>query len=362
MKQIKKNKIFILGIDTSCDETSAAITCNTNVLSNIISSQVELHTKFGGVVPMIAKREHQARIEPVINEAFTRATKNYRRKITWKDIDAIAVTYGPGLAIALEVGLAKARELAKNYNKKFIAVNHMEGHLWSGIAKNSKGHGGVEVEKIKFPSLGVLISGGHTELVKVEGFGKYKIIGETLDDAIGEAYDKVARMIGLGYPGGAVLTEMAKLGNPFEYKFSVPMEKSGNMNMSYSGLKTAIYYLVKEKTKINPLTKKEILDISASFERVAIKELCLKIEIALQQQKYFNVFVGGGVTCSVKVRREIRKTCRKFGVKTYFPDIKHINMDNGAMIAIVGYLKALRNEYSDINIDRDPRADISSTN
>ena len=153
MKQAKTYKpIYILGIDTSCDETSAAITKNLNVLANIVSSQVELHSQYGGVVPMIAKREHQARIEPVIAEAFKRASKNAGKNITWKDIDAIAVTYGPGLAIALEVGLAKAKELAQKYNKKFIAVNHMEGHLWSGIAKNSKGNGGLKLDEIEFPS------------------------------------------------------------------------------------------------------------------------------------------------------------------------------------------------------------------
>lgn len=355
MKQIKTNKkdIYILGIDTSCDETSAAIVKNTSVLSNIVSSQIELHSAFGGVVPMIAKREHQARITPVIDEAFKRA------HITWKDIDAIAVTYGPGLAIALEVGLAKARELSTKFNKKFIAVNHMEGHLWSSIAMNSKGNGGIPLDEIQFPLLGILISGGHTELVKVSSLGKYEIVGETLDDAMGEAYDKIARMLGLGYPGGAVLTEMAKLGNPDAFNFPTPMAKSKDLNMSFSGLKTAIYYTVKTIEKEGKhLSKQQVLDISASFERVAISELTIKIQKALQLEKYKMVLVGGGVSASVKVRGEIRKTCQNFGLKTYFPEVNHINMDNGAMIGIAGYLKALRNEFSDLNIDRDPRADL----
>lgn len=349
----KDKSIYILGIDTSCDETSAAVTRNTSVLSNIVSSQIELHSPFGGVVPMIAKREHQARIDPVINEALKRA------KVGWEDIDAVAVTYGPGLAIALEVGLAKARELVSEYNKKFIAVNHMEGHLWSSIGTNRKGNGGIPLDQIKFPLLGVLISGGHTELVKVTGFGEYEIIGESLDDAMGEAYDKTARMLGLGYPGGAVLTEMAKSGNPLAYDFPIPMAKSKGLNMSYSGLKTAIYYLVKGIQKENGhLSKQQVIDISASFERVAISALTGKIAKALSIGNYKMVLVGGGVSASAKVRSEIRKTCQKFGLKTYFPELKHINMDNGAMIGIVGYLKALRNEFSEINIDRDPRADL----
>ena len=176
---------------------------------------------------------------------------------------------------------------------------------------------------------------------------------------MGEAYDKTARMLGLGYPGGAVLTEMAKSGNPLAYDFPTPMVKSNNLNMSYSGLKTAVYYLVKsiEKEKGN-LSKQQVLDIAASFERVAISALTTKIAKALKQREYKMVLVGGGVSASTKVRFEIRKTCLNFGLKTYFPVVNRINMDNGAMIAIAGYLKAVRNEFSDLNIDRDPRADL----
>jgi len=358
MKLTKKN-LHILGIDTSCDETSAAITYKTRVLSNVVSSQVELHSEFGGVVPIIAKREHQARIDPVISEAFKRASKNAGKKIEWKTIDAIAVTYGPGLAIALEVGLLKAKELAKKYNKPLIAVNHMEGHLWSALGSNSEGNGGVDYEKIKLPVLGVLISGGHTELVEVKKFAEYKIIGETLDDAMGEAYDKVARMLGLGYPGGAVLSEMAQKGDANKYTFPIPLSKQNTLNLSFSGLKTAIYYFIKQTEKQDgPLTREQIYNIAAGFERSAISALCIKITMALQTHNVKSVFVGGGVTASKMVRKSIRKTCQIMGVRCHFPSVKYINMDNGAMIAIAGYLRALRGDFASLDIDREPRVTL----
>jgi N6-L-threonylcarbamoyladenine synthase len=357
---MKANKdIFILGIDTSCDETSVAIVKNTLVLSNIVSSQIELHRKYGGVVPMIAKREHQERIGFVIEEAFKVASKNCAKKITWDDIDAIAVTYGPGLAIALEVGLAKAKELCALYSKKFIAINHMEGHMWSSIGLNSKGNGKTKIEEITFPMLGVLISGGHTELVMINDFGKYEIIGETLDDAMGEAFDKVARMLGLGYPGGAVLSEIADKGDATKYKLPIPLEKDPSLNFSYSGLKTAVFYLIKKITEEGrDLTKTEIQDIAASFEYAAIEELLIKINKALKKYKVNRILVGGGVSSNVKVRSRIRKLATKFGVETSFPGSKLLFMDNGAMIGIAGFLKALRGEHSDINIDRDPKLDL----
>jgi N6-L-threonylcarbamoyladenine synthase len=357
---MKANKeLYILGIDTSCDETSVAIVKNTSVLSNIVSSQIELHRKYGGVVPMIAKREHQERIGFVIEEAFKIASKNHGKIIAWDDIDAIAVTYGPGLAIALEVGLAKAKELCVLHGTKFIAVNHMEGHMWSSIGLNSKGNGKTKLEDVKFPMLGVLISGGHTELVLINDFGKYKIIGETLDDAMGEAFDKVARMLGLGYPGGAVLSEIAEKGDDKKYKLPIPLEKDPSLNFSYSGLKTAVFYLIKKMTQEGrELNKNEIQDIAASFEYAAIEELLIKIKKALKIHKVNRILVGGGVSSNAKVRSKIRKLAIEFGVETSFPGAKLLFMDNGAMIGIAGYLKALRGEYSDMNIDRDPKLDL----
>ncbi len=349
-------KMLILGIDTSCDETSVALVQGTVVLSNVVSSQVELHRKYGGVVPMIAKREHELRIDAVVSEAFKQASRNTRKEITWKNVQAIAVTYGPGLAIALEVGVKKAKELAQEHNKKLIGVNHMEGHLLSSLGLNSQGKGNIlNPFELTFPLMGLLISGGHTELLLMNGFGAYEIIGQTVDDAVGEAYDKVARMLGLGYPGGKVLSEFAKKGNPDAFKLPVPMSKEPSLNFSFSGLKTAVYYTVKQFEKEGKVLKRqEIYDLAASFEKAAISALQVKLLRAIKLYQPKLLLVGGGVSSSAKVRFGIRKTAKKKSVKVFFPKLKNIYTDNGAMIAIAGYFKALRGEYSDQNLDRDP--------
>lgn len=353
----KNTDPIIFGIDTSCDETSAGIVQGTSVLGNAVSSQIELHRKYGGVVPGLARRLHAERIDFVISEAFKLAAKNSGKKITWDDISALAVTYGPGLAIALEVGVAKAKELAGKYRKPLIAVNHMEGHLLSSLAANSAGRSQVILSKKDFPALGVLISGKHTDLVLMDKIGHYRIIGETLDDAIGEAYDKVARMLGLGYPGGAVVTELAKKGDPLKFKLPVPMEKHASLNFSYSGLKTAVYYLLKSlEDKGHKLNKKDIEDIAASFEFSAITELQIKLEQALKIYPVKTILVGGGVVGSAKVRAGIRKIAAGCKLPVYFPFDKKLHQDNAAMIAVAGYYKFLRKEFSGTNIDRDPRA------
>jgi len=300
-----KKEILILSIDTSCDETSASVTRNLNVLSNVISSQIELHKKYGGVVPLVAKRAHEERITPVITEALKRA------KVTYKDIDAVAVTYGPGLAIALEVGVAKAKEVSVKHDKPLISVNHMEGHFLSSLANNAKGVGN-NID-LKFPIMGLLMSGKHTEIVICSEIGKYEIVGETLDDAVGEAYDKVARMLGLGYPGGKVLSDFADKGNE-KYHFTVPMINQDNLNFSYSGIKTAVMYFVKTH------------------------------------------FVGGGVASNPKIRSAIRKESKKHKVLTYAPRDKKLYMDNAAMIGIAAYYKYLKEEFTEPStLDRDPK-------
>jgi N6-L-threonylcarbamoyladenine synthase len=351
-----KNKYqTILGIDTSCDETSVGIVRGTTVLSNVVSTQVELHRKYGGVVPSIARREHELRIAPAVAEAFKSAGRNTKKKLTPKDIDAVAVTYGPGLAIALEVGIKKAKELALAWNVPLIAVNHMEGHLLSPLGLNSRGNGNLEYSKLKFPVMGLLISGGHTEIVIMQDFGKYEILGQTVDDAVGEAYDKVARMLGLGYPGGKVLSELARSGDPEKYHFPVPMAKDPSLNFSFSGLKTAVYYTVRESEKEGrELSKQDVYDLAAGFEKSAIKELQIKLQKAITQQQPKVLLVGGGVSSSAKVRAGIRDVCRAAGVKVYFPVLKNIFTDNGAMIAIAGYFKAQRREFADSDLDREP--------
>lgn len=345
----------ILGIDTSCDETSVAIVRETTVLANVISSQVELHKKYGGVVPMIAKREHESRLPLLVKEVFSRAKKNSGEDFNWDKIDAIAVTYGPGLAIALEVGIKLAKEWSLEFNKPLIGVNHMEGHLLSSLALNSKGKGNLHYQDLKFPVMGLLISGGHTEIIVMHDFGKYEIIGQTVDDAIGEAYDKVARMLGLGYPGGKVLTDFAKLGDASKITLPIPMAKDPSLNFSYSGLKTAVYYMVREKEKAGEkLTKQEVYDLAASFEYSACSALQVKLQRAIKQYRPQVLLIGGGVSSSAKVRQELRKTTAKFRVKTCFPCVKGLNTDNGAMIAIAGFFQAQRGEFADVSLDRNP--------
>lgn len=268
----------ILAIETSCDETSAAVTENNKILSNVISSQVDLHKKWGGVVPDIARRAHKEQIDGVIKESLKRSDNSF------KDIDYIAVTYGPGLAIALEVGITKAKELAFKYTKPIVAVNHMEAHLLSSFAVNSKGNH-PKPPKTEFPSLGLVVSGGHTDMVSIKNFGDYKLLGQTLDDAAGEAFDKVAKMLDLGYPGGPIISEFAKKGkNTGRFELPVPMQNSGDLNFSYSGLKTACLYKIKEFRETHPdLAQKDwIYDFCAEFVDSVVKSIQIKISGALE--------------------------------------------------------------------------------
>jgi len=360
MTKTEQTKKLILGIDTSCDETSVAITQNDRILANVISSQVELHKKYGGVVPAIAKREHEAKIDFVIMEALKNAGRQLDKKLTIKDMDAIAVTYGPGLAIALEVGIKRAKEMCIEFDKKLIAVNHMEGHLLSSLGLNSKENGEINYRDLKYPVMGLLISGGHTQLILMKGIGEYELLGETLDDAVGEAYDKTARMLGLGYPGGSVLTEMAKKGDETTVTFPIPMAKNPSLDFSFSGLKTAVYYTVKKLTEDGTtLTKEQVYNFSRSFEVSAISQLQIKLEKAIKKYNPKMILVGGGVSASAKVRMGLRKIAKKYDLKIYFPT-KKLSTDNGAMIALVGYFKSLRKEFSSLELDREPNAVLVS--
>lgn len=355
----KKTIKTILGIDTSCDETSVAIVRETTVLANVISSQVELHRKYGGVVPIIARREHEARLPFVVKEAFVRATKNTGQKMDWSNIDAIAVTSGPGLAIALEVGIKGAKELSEEHKIPLIGVNHMEGHLLSSLGLNSRGKGAVDYRKLEFPIMGLLVSGGHTELVLMRNFGEYEVIGQTVDDAVGEAFDKVARMLGLGYPGGKVLSEFAKKGDPEKFVFPVPMSKDPSLNFSFSGLKTAVFYQMRQAEKLGQkYSRQDIFDIAAAFEKSAINALQIKLKKAIKLHGPKVLLVGGGVSSSPKVRAGIRAVTAKENVRTFFPGSAGLFTDNGAMIAIAGFFKAQRGEFSDQKLDRDPNLSL----
>jgi len=341
---------LILSIETSCDETSAAITAGRRVLSNIISSQIEIHQPWGGVVPNLAREAHQERIEDVKHKAISQAETNRIRfrldlpKIKIENLDAIAVTQGPGLAIALEVGIAKAKQLAQKFNKPLIAVNHMEAHLLSSFALNINANGPFSKTKPTFPILGLLISGGHTQLVLMKGFGNYQIIGQTLDDAAGEAFDKVAKMLNLGYPGGPIIEELARQGDQNRFTLPIPMARHKSLNFSFSGLKTACLYQIREipnEQKDNQFLK----DFSASFQNALIRSIQIKLRKAIERTQPRQIILGGGVINNLKVRRQIRRTARCHNLPVFIPFTDKLFSDNAGMIGIAAFYSAKHNKF-----------------
>ncbi|MFA6080849.1 MAG: tRNA (adenosine(37)-N6)-threonylcarbamoyltransferase complex transferase subunit TsaD [Patescibacteria group bacterium] len=338
----------ILAIDTSCDETSVAITDGRRVLSNVIYSQVLLHKKWGGVVPSIAKRAHEEKIDFVVEEAI--------KKFSIKEIDYIAVTQGPGLAVALEVGIKKAKELAAAYQKKLIAVNHLEGHIYSAFVQNSQGN---PKRDFKFPYLALIISGGHTEFVIFRNHLEYEIIGQTLDDAAGEALDKAAKLLGLGYPGGPVLERLSKeVKNIDSHSFPRPMLKSKDLNFSFSGLKTSFYYFLKSQAAKTPLSG--VKELASSFQEAVFDTLIKKTEMAIKQTGINRLIIGGGVIANSRLRNLMRSLVKKYQGKVLFPSYKYLAGDNAAMIGIVAGYKAEKKLFvEDIDkLDRTPRMSL----
>lgn len=339
----------ILAIDTSCDETSAAVTEDTRVFSSIIWSQASLHASWGGVVPSLAQRMHRERIDFVVQKALSAS------HCTLSTVDAIAITQGPGLAIALEVGIAKAKELANKYHKPLIAVNHIEAHVLSplGCPKNLE----FRIKNLEFPCLGLVISGGHTDLIQINKIGDYKILAQTQDDALGEALDKAARMLGLGYPGGPILEKFSREGRPDSYPLPTPMlGREKEDAFSYSGLKTAFFRLIERE---KPLTKEKICNLAASFQDTAFNHLVRVLDYAVscQQSTVSCLLVGGGVSANIEVRKRLRNLCRPLGIKVLFPYSKKLCGDNAAMIGVAAHFKALRGGFVEITapLDRDPR-------
>ncbi|PIV11123.1 tRNA (adenosine(37)-N6)-threonylcarbamoyltransferase complex transferase subunit TsaD [Candidatus Roizmanbacteria bacterium CG03_land_8_20_14_0_80_35_26] len=352
----------ILAIDTSCDETSVAITDGRKILSNVIYSQVLLHKKWGGVVPSIAKRAHEERIDFIVKEA----TKKFQvPNSKFQTIDCIAVTQGPGLAVALEVGIKKAKELAKKYNKKLISVNHLEGHLYSPFVQNSRGNPKID---FKFPYLGLIISGGHTEFVIFKNHLEYEVIGSTLDDAAGEALDKTAKLLGLGYPGGPVIERLAKeAGNKDFHNFPRPMLKSNDLNFSFSGLKTSFYYFLRpcvipsDGAKATESRNLDIRQLASSFQEAVFDTLIKKTERAIKQTEIKRLIVGGGVIANLYLRKLFRDLVKRHNGSVLFPSYKYLTGDNAAMIGVVAGFKAEKGLFvKNIDgLDRIPRFNIS---
>ncbi len=333
--------MLVLGIETSCDETAAAVVRDGNqILSSIISSQIELHRPYGGVVPELASREHLEKIEPIVQEALQKAN------ISLEEIDAIAVTQGPGLIGSLLVGVCFAKALAVAHEKPFIGVNHIEGHVFSVVFDNPP---------IEYPTLALIVSGGHTNLFFVPEPGKYKLVARTRDDAAGEAFDKVAKMLGLGYPGGPAIEKIALEGDPNKVKFSIPKITDGRPDFSFSGLKTAVARYIKE-AGIQPVTggeiSQEIKDLCASFQFTAIRSLIVPTEKLALELKPKTMIVAGGVACNLFLRKESTKLAEKLHIPVYFPS-RHLSTDNAAMIAAAGTFHLERGERSDISMTAD---------
>lgn len=341
----------ILAIETSCDETAAAVVEGQRVLGNAIYSQILIHRKWGGVVPSLAKKAHEERINTVIEDALKKA------QLRIEHVDAIAVTYGPGLAIALEVGINKAKVLAKKYNKKLIAINHMEGHTYANFAQNSLGN---PKRDLNFPMLALLVSGGHTELVLWTDELKFEVLGETVDDAAGEALDKAAKLLGLGYPGGAVIERLAeKVRFKDSYEFPRPMIKSNDLNFSFSGLKTSFYYFLKKRTEDD--VQKHTKELASSFQEAVFDSILIKLEKAIKQTGVKSVVVGGGVISNQRLRNLLRSLLKSMGGEVIFPPQKYLCTDNAAMIGIAASFRAKHKVFvKDFSkLDRIPRLRLS---
>lgn len=314
-------EFLTLGIETSCDETSAAVLAGPDrLLSNIVASQVAIHAKFGGVVPEIAARKHTEVINIVLQEAIDEAGADFG------DIDLIAVTVGPGLSVSLVVGISAARALAAVINKPLVGVNHLESHLLANCV------GGAPVI---FPAVCLLVSGGHTEIILVEEIGRYSRLGGTVDDAAGEAFDKVARLLELGYPGGPAIQKAAGSGDPGKVKFPRPMIREENYNLSFSGLKTAVINFV--KTHQNEIGKTiSANDLAASFQDAVVEVLVEKTLRAAEDYKVNDVWLAGGVAANKLLRERMRDGSERMGFRFFTPDFV-LCTDNAGMVAKAGY-------------------------
>lgn len=334
--------MLILGIESSCDETAAAVVEDgRNILSSEIHSQIKMHQPFGGVVPELASREHLSRIAEITDAAIAKAG------LLQESIDAVAVTQGPGLIGSLMVGVSFAKAFAFGLGIPCIGVNHIEGHVYSVVFENPP---------IDYPALALIVSGGHTNLFSVPSEGVYKIVSRTRDDAAGEAFDKVAKMLGLGYPGGPAIEEAAKTGDPASVRFTLPKISDGRPDFSFSGLKTAVVRYVKENS-IVPVVDgdppgKEIRDLAAGFQATVVRSLTGTMRKVASETRPKTLIVAGGVACNMALRAAAEAVAAELGIPVYFPS-KHLSTDNAAMIAAAGHAHLMRGESSDLNMAAD---------
>ena len=334
--KIKNNKnIYILGIESSCDDTAAAILKNGKIISNKVANQA-IHEQYGGVVPELASRAHQQNIVPVVDLALKEAG------IDKKDLSAIAFTKGPGLLGSLLVGASFAKSMSLALNIPLIGVHHMKAHILAHFIEDN------EMKLPDFPFLALTISGGHTQIVQVNNHFDFKILGETLDDAVGEAFDKSAKIMGLPYPGGPLIDKYAKEGNPKAFKF--PKPKVQGLNFSFSGLKTSILYFLQKQTKENPdFVQENLADLSASIQYTIVNILMDKLQLAVAQTGINRIAIAGGVSANSGIRKALFQAQKDWGWQVFIPKFEYTT-DNAAMIAIVGYLKYLDGQFDDYDL------------
>ena len=337
-------KTYILGIESSCDDTSAAVICDGEVLSNIVANQ-EIHAKYGGVVPELASRAHQQHIVPVVHQAIEQAG------ITKEDLHAISFTKGPGLMGSLLVGTSFAKSLALGLDIPLIDVNHMQAHILAHFIKEK------DTAFPPFPFVCLTISGGHTQIVKVSNHFKFEVLGETIDDAVGEAFDKSAKILGLPYPGGPLVDKYAQQGNPKKFSFTKP--KVGDLDFSFSGLKTGILYFIQKNLKENPaFIEENLYDICASIQYTIVEILLEKLKNTVQQTGIKHIAIAGGVSANSEIRKRLQLAQKHWGWTTYIPKFEYTT-DNAAMIAITGYLKYKDKRYADISVKAVARLKVS---
>ncbi|MBX3288804.1 MAG: tRNA (adenosine(37)-N6)-threonylcarbamoyltransferase complex transferase subunit TsaD [Acidobacteria bacterium] len=327
--------MLVLGIESSCDETAAAVVRDGHeMLSSVIHSQIELHAEYGGVVPELASREHLGRIETMVREALDKAG------VSLSQIDAIAVTQGPGLIGSLLVGVCYAKALALGLGIPIIGVNHIEGHVYSVVFENPP---------VEYPALALIVSGGHTNLFFVPEEGKYKVISRTRDDAAGEAFDKVAKMIGLGYPGGPAIEKLALNGDKNKIRFTRAKISDGRPDFSFSGLKTAVSRYISDNAVTDEQDK---ADLAAAFQHSVVDTLVDTMERQARELKPKTLIVAGGVACNLALREAAENAAKRLGVPAYFPS-KHLSTDNAAMIAAAGSYHLSKGKRSDLSMTAD---------
>ncbi|MFZ7172714.1 tRNA (adenosine(37)-N6)-threonylcarbamoyltransferase complex transferase subunit TsaD [Avibacterium volantium] len=331
----------ILGIETSCDETGVAIYDeNDGLIANQLYTQIALHADYGGVVPELASRDHIRKTAPLIQAALQEAN------LSAQDIDGIAYTCGPGLVGALLVGSTIARSLAYAWNVPAIGVHHMEGHLLAPMLEENAPH---------FPFVALLVSGGHTQLVRVDSVGQYEVLGESIDDAAGEAFDKTAKLLGLDYPGGAALARLAEKGTPNRFTFPRPMTDRPGLDFSFSGLKTfaanTINQAIKEEGTLTEQTK---ADIAYAFQQAVVETLVIKCRRALQETGFKRLVIAGGVSANQQLRQALNELMTQLGGEVFYPQPQFCT-DNGAMIAYTGFLRLKHGEHSPLEIEVKPR-------